>query len=54
LLYADINLLDKHKYHKEKQRNCTNVSVDVGLKVNAGETKYIFIYHHQNVGQNMT
>jgi HD-GYP domain-containing protein (c-di-GMP phosphodiesterase class II) len=48
-VYANYVNGRKHKYHKE---NIEAVLKEVGLKVNAVKTKYMFIFRHQTTGQN--
>jgi hypothetical protein len=42
----------KHKYHKEKTEPLLNATKGVGLRVNTGKTKYMFMSRHQTTGQN--
>jgi hypothetical protein len=42
----------KQKYHKEKHRGSVRGSVEIGLEVNTGNTKYMFVSHCHNIGQN--
>jgi hypothetical protein len=54
LVYADdINLLgDNIDTMKENTEALIDTCKEVGLKVNAEKTKYMFLSHHQNVGKN--
>jgi hypothetical protein len=54
LIYADdVNLLldNISRYHKNTE-TVTGSSEEVGLEVNAEETKYMLLSRHQNAGQN--
>jgi hypothetical protein len=44
-VYADVNTLDKHKYHKNKA--LSEASVEDGLEVNKEKTNYMVESHHQ-------
>jgi hypothetical protein len=54
LVYADDvnNIGQEHKYHKEKHRTLLDTSKEVGLEVSTKKNKYMFMFHHQNAGQN--
>jgi uncharacterized protein YabE (DUF348 family) len=54
LVYADdVNLLsDDIDTTKENTQTLIDTSKEVGLKVNTEKTKYMFLSHHQNGGQN--
>jgi hypothetical protein len=53
LLYADyVNLLrDKKNAIKKNKETLTDPSMQVGLEVNAEETKYMLLSRHQNGGK---
>jgi hypothetical protein len=53
LVYAaDVNLLGDNVYAiKENTGTLIHATKEVGLEVNAKETKYILPSHHQNAGQ---
>jgi hypothetical protein len=49
LVCADnLNLMDENKYCKEKYTCCVRQYKEIGLKVSAEKTKYMFISCHQN------
>jgi hypothetical protein len=51
LTYADdVNLLGDNICHVENERTSIDASKEVGLDVNAEETKYMLLFDHQNVG----
>jgi hypothetical protein len=51
LVYADhTNLL--WDYIPQKKKTLTNASKEGGLEINAEQTKYMLLSHHQNSGQN--
>jgi hypothetical protein len=54
LVYADdVNLLEENiDTIKKNSETLTDPSKEVGLKVNAKESKYMLLSHHQNAGQN--
>jgi hypothetical protein len=54
LVYADdVNLLgDNVDTTKRNTETVIDASKDVGLEVNAEETKYVLLSRHQNAGQN--
>jgi hypothetical protein len=54
LVYADdVNLLgDNVDAIKKNTRTLTDASKEVGLEVNAEETKFMLLSRHQNAGQN--
>jgi hypothetical protein len=48
-----VNLLgDNIDTTKKNTENVIDASTEVGLEVNAEKTKYLFLSHHQNAGQN--
>jgi hypothetical protein len=52
LVYADdVDLLGDNIDTIKKNTN-SDTSKDAGLDVNTEKTKYMFLYHHQNAGQN--
>jgi hypothetical protein len=54
LAYADdVNLLgDNIDTIKKNTETLSDASKEVGLEINAEETKYMLLSRHQNVGQN--
>jgi hypothetical protein len=52
LLYVDDNLLGDNINTIKNIEALTDASKVVGLKVNAEETKYVLISHHQSAGKN--
>jgi hypothetical protein len=54
LVYADdVNILGYNiNTLKENTKTLTDAGKEVGLEVNAEETKYILLSRHQNAGQN--
>jgi hypothetical protein len=54
LIYADdVNLLGNNvDTIKKRKETLVDVSKEVGLEVNAVQTKYMFRSRHQNAGQN--
>jgi hypothetical protein len=56
LAYADdVSLLgDSVNTIKENSETLLEASRDIGLEINAEKTKYMFISHHLNSGQNQT
>jgi hypothetical protein len=54
LAYADdVNLLGNSiETTKEKVGPLSDASMEVGLEINTGTTKYMLLFHHQNAGQN--
>jgi hypothetical protein len=53
LVYADdVNLMgDSMDTIKKNTGTLTDVSKEVGLEVNAEQTRYLLLSHHQNAGQ---
>jgi hypothetical protein len=50
----DVNpLVDNIDPAKENTETITDASKDVALKVNTEKTKYMLLFRHQNVGQNL-
>jgi hypothetical protein len=54
LAYADdVNLLgDNIDTIKKNTETLIDANKEVGLEINVDKTKYMLLYHHQNVGQN--
>jgi hypothetical protein len=54
LAYADdVNLLgDNIDTIKKNTETLIDASKEVGLEINVEKTKYMLLFHHQNVGQN--
>jgi hypothetical protein len=49
----DVNLLgDNRNTITKNTETVIDASKEVGLEVNAEQTKYMLLYHHQNAGQN--
>jgi hypothetical protein len=47
-----VLLLDKIDTIKKNTETLIDSSKEVGVEVNAEKTKYIFLSHHENAGQN--
>jgi ABC-type transport system substrate-binding protein len=54
MVYADdVNLLGNNTdATKKNAETLIDASKKIGLKVNTEKTKFIFLSHHQNAGQN--
>jgi hypothetical protein len=53
LVYADVNLLDDSiNTTKENTESILKASRDVGMEINAENTKYMIMSRHPNSGQN--